>query len=262
MASGETRLRAPLPSLNQPCVTLLSDNKTVAKEFGSVTSGIAVPLEWAVVLGASCAGMGTILGVWAGQARARRRFGPPRQAQADPLRSLFKPAMLAEALHQAAQARASATADHAVLHGRIDQVAALQPEWDAATRDAVRAHIAAVMRAGLRRGDRIAIAEGTAGAGFTIVAPGADEHAALRIANRLKRTLAKLRLPQLGPAATLTASFGVAAERPGETIEVIDHRARRALDAALEQGADHVVPASAIEEILLLPAPAKPVEAG
>jgi diguanylate cyclase (GGDEF)-like protein len=214
-----------------------------------------VPLEWAVMLGAGCAGIGAMLGVWAAQARARRRFDPPWPAAADPLRSLFKPAMLAEAISHAAQASASAGSDHAVLHGRIDQFTALQPQWDAATRDAVRGQIATVMRAGLRRGDRIALAEGTAGAGFTILIPGADESAAIRIAQRLKQALGKLRLPQLGAAGQLTASFGVAAERPGDDIEVIDQRARRALEAALEQGADHVVPASAIEEILLLPAP-------
>jgi diguanylate cyclase (GGDEF)-like protein len=214
-----------------------------------------VPLEWAVVLGAGCAGIGAILGAWAGQMRTRRRFDPASPAATDPLSSLFKPAMLAEAISHAARASAPAGCDHAVLHGRIDQFTALQPQWDAATRDAVRGQIAAVMRAGLRRGDRIALAEGTGGAGFTILIPGADERAAIRIAQRLRQALGKLRLPQLGAAGQLTASFGVAAERPGETIEVIDQRARRALDAALEQGADHVVPASAIEEILLLPAP-------
>jgi diguanylate cyclase (GGDEF)-like protein len=216
-----------------------------------------VPLEWAVVLGAGCAGIGAVLGVWAGQARARRWFDSPSPAAADPLSSLFKPAMLAEAISHAGRASPPSRNDQAVLHGRIDQFTALQPQWDSATRDAVRGQIAAVMRAGLRRGDRIALAEGTAGAGFTILIPGADERAAIHIAQRLKHALAKLRLPQLGAAGQLTASFGVAAERPGETIEVIDQRARRALDAALEQGADHVVPASAIEEILLLPAPAK-----
>lgn len=221
-----------------------------------MTSGIAVPLEWAVVLGASCAGMGAMIGAWVGQARARRWLAPPPPAEPDPRRSLFTPAMLAEAVSQAARAskHSGTGSDHAVLHGRIDQFAALRPGLNAATRDAVCTNVAAVMRAGLRRGDRIAIAEGTAGAGFTILVRGADERAALRIAERLRLALGKLRLPQLG---ALTASFGVAAERPGETIEVIDQRARRALDAALAQGADHVVPASAIEEILLLPAPSR-----
>ena len=228
-----------------------------------MTSGIAVPLEWAVVLGASCAGMGAMIGAWVGQARARRWLAPPPPAEPDPRRSLFTPAMLAEAVSQAARAskHSGTGSDHAVLHGRIDQFAALRPGWNAATRDAVCTNVAAVMRAGLRRGDRIAIAEGTAGAGFTILVPGADERAALRIAERLRLALARLRLPQQAAAGSITASFGVAAERPGDDIEVIDQRARRALDAALAQGADHVVPASAIEEILLLPAPAKPVEA-
>ena len=212
---------------------------------------MAVPLEWAVLMGVVCGGIGAVAGLWIGQARARRLMATSRPAPHDALRALFQPAMLADAVERAARADSS---DHAVLHGRIEPLAALHPHWNAATRDTMRANIAAVMRAGLRRGDRIAIAEGTGGAGFTILVPGADERAALRIAERLRHGLGKLRLPQLG---ALTASFGVAAERPGETIEMIDQRARRALDAALAQGADHVVPASAIEEILLLPAPAK-----
>jgi diguanylate cyclase (GGDEF)-like protein len=214
-----------------------------------------VPLELAVLMGVVCAGIGAMGGLSLGQARERRRIDPPRPAPPDALRALFQPAMLADAVDRAARASLGGRSDHAVLHGRIDQFAALHPEWNAATRDAMRAHVAAVMRAGLRRGDSIAIAEGTAGAGFTILVPGADERAALRIAERLRRALGKLRLPQLGATGPLTATFGVAAERPGDDIEVIDQRARRALDAALAQGADHVVPASAIEEILLLPAP-------
>ncbi|MFM7404917.1 MAG: hypothetical protein ACKO1N_12710, partial [Erythrobacter sp.] len=63
-------------------------------------------------------------------------------------------------------------------------------------------------------------------------------------------------LPQVGSEARLTASFGVAAERFGDGDGSIARRARRALDAAVAKGADHVVPASEIEEIMLLPAPA------
>lgn len=210
---------------------------------------MAVPLEMAVLLCAMCAGLGS----WAGQALARRRLDPRRaRTGGDPLSALLKPSVLAEAVEQAARRSALRSGPHAVLHGRIDQFAALHPAWDAETRDAVRAHIAAVMRAGLRQGDRIALAESAAGGGFTILAPGADERSAVRIAERMRRALGQLRLPQIGKTARLTVSFGVAADRYGDHIDVIDQRARRALDTA---NADHVVPASEIEEIMLLPAP-------
>ncbi|RNJ61879.1 MAG: diguanylate cyclase [Porphyrobacter sp. IPPAS B-1204] len=210
--------------------------------------GMAVPLELAVALCAICAGLGS----WAGQALARRRLDPRRPSHNNPLGDLLKPSVLAEAVDMAARRSSLRSGPHAVLHGRIDQFAALHPAWNAQTRDEVRAHIAAVMRAGLRRGDRIALAESAAGGGFTILVPGADERAAVHIADRLRRALGQLRLPQIGSAAHLTASFGVAADRFGDNIDVIDQRARRALDSA---DCDHVVPASDIEEIMLLPAP-------
>lgn len=145
----------------------------------------------------------------------------------------------------------------AVLHGRIDQLAALSQVWNSQTREEVRSHVAAVMRTGLRRNDHVTLA----GEGFTIVVPGADERAAMNIANRLRRKLARLALPQLGSGDRLTASFGVAAKRFGDGDAGLSQRARRALDEAVARGADHVVPASEIEEILLLPAPAPSMSA-
>lgn len=206
-----------------------------------------IPLELALLLCAACAGAG----VWAGQIRANRRLDPRR----NPLRALMKPEAPTPAIDLAACRDALREGSHAVLHGRIDQLAALRTVWNADTRSQVHEHVAAVMRAGLRRGDRIAISAGGSGEdNFTILIPGADERAAVRIADRLRRSLAQLRLPQLGDEARLTASFGVAADRFGESSDGLDRRARRALDAA---GADHVVPASEIEEIILLPAPAQ-----
>ena len=206
-----------------------------------------IPLELALLL---CMGCGAA-GVWAGQVRANRRLDP----RSNPLRELLRPAVLSQAIDLAARRDALREGSHAVLHGRIDQIAALRTVWNADTREQVHEHIAAVMRAGLRRGDRIAISAGGSGEdNFTILIPGADERAAVRIADRLRCSLAQLRLPQLGNEARLTASFGVAADRFGESSDGLDRRARRALDAA---DADHVVPASEIEEIILLPAPAQ-----
>jgi diguanylate cyclase (GGDEF)-like protein len=207
-------------------------------------TGIEVPLELAVLLSAGFAAAGA----WAGQARARCHLDPPR----DPLRDLMKPEVFAEAINLATRRNALRAGSRAVLHGRIDPFSASGGTWNSTTRDEVREHVAAVMRAGLRRDDRIAL---SGREGFTITISGADERAATRIANRLRRALAQLRLPQLGSEARLTASFGVAAERFGDGESGLDRRARQALDAALAKGSDQVVPASEIEDVILLPAP-------
>lgn len=205
-----------------------------------------IPLEWAVLVGAGCAAAG----VWAGRALANRRLDPRR----NPLRPLMTPAVMSQAIDLAARRDEQREGSHAMVHGRIDQLAMLRTVWSPDTRNQVQEHIAAVMRAGLRRNDRLAMGtDGSAGERFTILIPGADERAAVRIADRLRRSLSQLRLPQLGNDARLTASFGVAADRFGENADGLDRRARTALDAA---DADHIVPASEIEEIMLLPPPA------
>lgn len=210
-----------------------------------MVTGIEVPLEVAVLLGAGCA----VLGVWAGRVLANRRLDPRR----NPLRGLITPTALDNAIDLVARRDALREGSHAMVHGRIDQLAMLRTVWGPDTRHQVQEHIAAVMRAGLRREDRLAMgADGSAGERFTIVIPGADERAAARIADRLRRSLSQLRLPQLGSHARITASFGVAADRFGESAESLALRARKALDAA---DCDHVVPASEIEEIIYLPAP-------
>ncbi|PLK28067.1 hypothetical protein C0V72_00500 [Porphyrobacter sp. TH134] len=204
-------------------------------------TGIELPLEVAGLLCASFA----LLGAWTGRSQTIRRFDPQRKARQGAGRG--------PAVSLGLRGGLGRGASHAVLEGRIDQLAALRTIWSVETSDEVREHVIAVMRAGLRHGDRMTLAGGEA---FTIVLPGADERTAVRIADRLRRTLARLNLPQLGGQAHLTASFGVAAERFGETGDTLVRRARRALDAAVAKGADHIVPASEIEEIMLLPAPA------
>ena len=212
-------------------------------------TGIEVPLEVAALLCAGCAAAGA----WVASMRANRRLDPRRSAAGSPLGSLHKPEVFSKAIDLAARRNAMRAASEAVLHGQIDQLHALGPVWSSDTHAEVREHVAAVMRASLRRGDRMAHVEGNA---FTITLSGADERAAVRIADRLRRRLGQLRLPQLGSEARLTASFGVAAEGFGDGNDSIEGRAARALEAALAKGADHVVPASEIEEIMLLPAPA------
>lgn len=212
-------------------------------------TGIEVPLEIVALLCAGCAAAGA----WFASTRASRRLEPRRAADAGPLGAIHSSEVFSKAVDLAARRNAMRAASQAVLHGQIDQIEKLGPLWNSDTRAEVSAHVAAVMRASLRRGDRMAQAEG---AGFTITLSGADERAAMRIADRLRRRLGQLDLPQVGGETPLTASFGVAAEGFGEGGDSIARRARRALDAAVAKGADHVVPASEIEEIMLLPAPA------
>jgi diguanylate cyclase (GGDEF)-like protein len=211
-------------------------------------TGIEVPLEVAAMLCAGCAAVG----LWTGRVRANSRSGPRPDGLAERLGELLKAEAQTNTIDLAVRRDSLRAGSRAVLQGRIDQLGAAAGTWNSDARNEVREHVAAVMRAGLRRDDRVAL---VAGDGFTISMPGLDERAAVRVADRLRRKLAQLRLPHLASEAQLTASIGVAAERFGDGNDTIARRAHSALDAAIAKGIDHVVPASEIEEIMLLPAP-------
>lgn len=207
-------------------------------------TGIAVPLEAAVAAWLAALALGFL----AGQAWLQRS----RSAVSDPLAGLFAPATLGAAVEGANSRLRGKIAGQAVLRGRIDQIASLRTGWDAQTREQVLGQIAAVMEAGVRRDDSFARIEGD---GFTIVMPGADERAAVGVADRLRHALSQIRLPQFGGENPFTASFGVAAGRADDTRDNLVARARAALEAAQKAGSDHVVAASEIEEVIFLPAP-------
>ena len=207
-------------------------------------TGFEVPLEAAIA--ASLAALA--LGILAERSRFHRKLDDA----VNPLAGLFAPGVLESAAEEANRRLAGRMASQAVLRGRIDQIAMLRTGWDSAARDQVLGHIASVMEAGIRREDRFELIEGE---GFTIVMPGADEQAAMGVAERLRRALAHMTLPQSGMHNHFTASFGVAAGRSGDCGETLVARARAALEAAQKAGSDHVVAASEIEEIKFLPAP-------
>ncbi len=211
-------------------------------------NGLNVPLEAALML---CV-VGAALGLWAGRWQTIRRLDPRRSPSA----SRLQPAALFAPIDLAARRNADRATSQAVLHGQVDQLAGLRTDWDPDLREQVQGHVAAIMRAGLRRGDSFAVGDRDV---ITITIPGADERTAARIADRLRRSLAGLRLPNLGGNDRVTASFGVAAEQLGVTGDALIRRAQQALRVALEQGEDHVITASAIEEIFLLPPPAPAV---
>ena len=188
-----------------------------------------VPLEVAMLLcGVFCAA-----GAWIGKRRAVQKLAKQR----DRLSNLMQPATLDPVIDLAARRNAMREASHAVLHGRIDRLGR------AATHDGVTGSVASVMRAGLRRGDRVTHIDGE---GFTIILPGVDERAGARIADRLHHALYQ---------AGAKTRFGVAAGRSDDGGDLLNRRARRALDATLTQGRDHIVSASEIEEVFYLPAP-------
>ena len=213
-------------------------------------TGFEVPLEAAIA--ASLAALA--LGILAERSRFHRKLDDA----VNPLAGLFAPGVLESAAEEANRRLAGRMASQAVLRGRIDQIAMLRTGWDSAARDQVLGHIASVMKAGIRREDRFEHIEGEGegeGEGFTIVMPGADEQAAMGVAERLRRALAHMTLPHSGTQNPFTASFGVAAGRSGDCGETLVARARAALEAAQKAGSDHVVAASEIEEIKFLPAP-------
>jgi GGDEF domain-containing protein len=207
-----------------------------------VITGIQVPLEAAMAMCGVFLLIGAGLAHWVAQSR--------RAPHSDPLADLMQPDRLGPAIDLAARRNAKRDASHAVLRGRIDQLAATQSGLDADMRAALRDQIAAVMRSGLRRGDTMTLFEGD---GFTIIAPGADESGAVRMADRLRDALATIRLSQSGAHGGLKARFGVAA---GDAGEPLAQRALRALEAAMAQNDAHVVSAADIREVIYLPAPA------
>ena len=205
-------------------------------------------------------GVFALVGAWLCHWRTSRQTDPRR----NPLGDMLKPENLGPAIDLALHRNTRRRTAHAVLHGRIDQFYDSRSGWSPHTHEKFREHIAAVMRVDLRFGDRIWMGAGQVqGDGFTIFIPGGDERAAVHIVDRLRRKLAGLHLPQFGDEVRITASFGVAAGRFGEDRrKSLGRRARRALDAAMAKGADYVVPASEIEEIMLLPAPTPLLSAG
>lgn len=220
-----------------------SNDKVSHRGLADVTTGFEVSFELALLASAGALGLGIMAGWHWGQWWHHQSHG----TQGNPLRRLINPDSLVHIVDLSTHRHVRHAGSHAVLRARIDRHAGMRAGWDAGTCE----QVAAVMRAGLRRGDRVA----SDGDNYTIVIHGADEPAAVRTANRLRRALAQLRLPHMTRDARLTASFGVAADRIGAPIGAADRQARRALHAARLRGADHVVPASELQEILYLPAP-------
>ncbi len=152
----------------------------------------------------------------------------------------------------------------AMLRARLDHMREVQQIWGTETREAALRQVAALMRNSLRSSDGIAPGERdlvseTQGDGFTILVRGAREADAAIIAQRLRRALARSRIDGLADNLRLSASFGVAGRRAGESFTMWQARAQTALGVANARGEDQIVEASVVEEMRLLPPPSPPI---
>ncbi len=213
---------------------------------------LTVPLDLVLVLLVLAASVGMLAnrrGVLSGPLTAAAQL---RRRRDDPPALFFSRTALEQAIELTVRRSLARPLAHTVLRARIDQLDPLDAVWTPETRDQMLGKIAAVMRAGVRRGDRVTH---IAGEGFTIVIPGSDERSARSVAERLRAALASTRIDGQGIAAPLTARFGLAARRAGEGETLLAARAERALRRAEGSRDTHLVAASEIEEVLYLPAP-------
>jgi len=205
-----------------------------------VITGIAVSLELAVVLCVTFA----LMGGWAGRHYTLQRL----LADSDPASWTERPSQRGPVLQLAARRSAVPEAPRAVLLGRIS---VMNPKADGYGPDTVK-RIADVMRASLRRSDRLTMRGGET---FTLEIDDADEGVAVGIAQRLRDALERLRFPHRLSNIRFSANFGVAAGSRGVAADVLIRRAREALNMALHDREEHIVKASDIDEIKLLPPP-------
>ncbi len=104
--------------------------------------------------------------------------------------------------------------------------------------DAVLRRIAAALRRSLRGGDFVGRFGGEE---FLLILPENTREDAERAAERIRRGIAVLRIPELPAGETMTVSLGVAVHRPGETVDQTLGRADAALYEAKHRGRNHVV---------------------
>jgi diguanylate cyclase (GGDEF)-like protein len=130
--------------------------------------------------------------------------------------------------------------DLAVILIDVDKFKAINDTHGHAAGDAVLRSVAAVLRAGVRGVDVVARYGGEE---FLVVLPQTDAFGALKMAERLRKSLAKqdVRIEN-GSILRVTASFGVAAlAGAAETDEQLLRRADQGLYAAKEAGRNRVV---------------------
>lgn len=147
-----------------------------------------------------------------------------------------------------------------LVRARVDHMREVQRIWGSGTREQALEQVASIMRRSIRSPDRQTglggdIINEVKGDGFTILMRGAEEKDAGGIAKRLRKALSRSRIDSLADNLRLTASFGLAERRPGESYSMWHARAEAALNVARARGDDQIVEAAMAEEVILLPPP-------
>ena len=183
-----------------------------------------------------------------------------RRRQANPLPGLIQSGAFDKLAENAAERAAMKSRLGSLIYGRIDHLNQVGQIWGESAREEAVKEVARIMRAGTRTTDIIetdppAGIEASSDGSFVIHVDGANEKEANAIAQRLIRALGTTPIPAMGEGMRLTASFGVAQRREGETNTSLYARAHAVLNTAQNGGEDTVLSASDWEEMQLLPAP-------
>lgn len=234
-------------------------------------TGVAVTLDIVVLAGLIvCAGgLGAV--ALHGVHSIRRRLASARdhkQSQAN-LAEILRTDDFNREIDDAAERRAlrparSSERTDTMLRARIDHLRQVQQVWGSETRHNALEQIAAIMKRSVRRGNGETgsgdVVNEIDGDGFTILVRNAEESEASLIAKRLRDEIARSRIDGLSDNVRVTASFGVASRRVGESFAMWRERAEAALRRAGDEGEDQIVEASVVEEVQLLGPPSPGVD--
>ena len=125
----------------------------------------------------------------------------------------------------------------------VDHFKAINDGYGHAAGDQVLAAIGSLLRQALRGPD---IAARWGGEEFVVALPSTDLAGALVLAERLRQSVESLPISPDGKSVAVTASFGVASYRPGESLEAAIDRADRAMYGAKVGGRNRVVAEQAL----------------
>ncbi|WP_324779700.1 sensor domain-containing diguanylate cyclase [Thiobacillus sedimenti] len=166
------------------------------------------------------------------------RIRAQRLAQLDPLTALNN----RRAFYDKTAAPWSQTVRHghstSVMLFDLDHFKALNDAHGHAHGDAVLRATAELLRHSVRQGD---VAARWGGEEFIVFLPETDAAEAMRLAERLRRAIAAMRVPHDGGASSVTASFGLAQRNPSHlTLDALIAAADECLYEAKQQGRDRV----------------------